>query len=267
MPESDFVFDRDRPIIVGSHGEDDYAFANGEPVFNGGNSELVIQSGTPLGGGGECVVYLNGEDTNFGDATKLRETIQNTIGFETQLFRTGDQPLDTTLENGEYTLLAVLASAGNNQRDWASSELSAVSDWWSNQAEQGLLVMTEDGNGGSTGRAKLGNDIIDACIGSRPYGENDNGYDRANNQSCTTNVPTGHNPALENIHEFIGYGSEATTGSPDSNRGVFYTHDPTDGPRIYGDGSYTRFGDTHINDCADSQQYVNQVIEWLNRDR
>lgn len=52
MPESDFVYEKGDAIDVGTHGDHDYVFAKGDPVQDTGESAVVFESGTGIGGGG-----------------------------------------------------------------------------------------------------------------------------------------------------------------------------------------------------------------------
>jgi hypothetical protein len=52
MPTSDYVYERGDGIRVGSHGGHSYVFASGDPVNDGGASDLVFESGTGLGSQG-----------------------------------------------------------------------------------------------------------------------------------------------------------------------------------------------------------------------
>lgn len=56
MPGSDFVYESGEPIGVGTHGETDFLFHQGDPVPNTGDSEYVYEAGTGLGGA-QPVVY------------------------------------------------------------------------------------------------------------------------------------------------------------------------------------------------------------------
>lgn len=50
MPESKYVFESGDPIFTGSHGSHDYVYHSGDPVPDYGQSSLVFESGTGLGG-------------------------------------------------------------------------------------------------------------------------------------------------------------------------------------------------------------------------
>lgn len=50
MVKSSFVFETGDGIEVGAHGKTDYVFHSGDPVPNDGDSSLVFESGTGLGG-------------------------------------------------------------------------------------------------------------------------------------------------------------------------------------------------------------------------
>jgi len=50
MVTSDFVFEEGEGIDVGTHGDHDYVFADGEPVPDTGQSTIVFEDGTGIGG-------------------------------------------------------------------------------------------------------------------------------------------------------------------------------------------------------------------------
>jgi len=50
MTDSTFVYDEGDPIEVGTHGEEDVLYHEGNPVPNTGNSALVYEQGTGIGG-------------------------------------------------------------------------------------------------------------------------------------------------------------------------------------------------------------------------
>lgn len=50
MANSDFVFDQGDPVTVGAAGQHDLAFAGGDSVTDEGESTLVFEEGTGLGG-------------------------------------------------------------------------------------------------------------------------------------------------------------------------------------------------------------------------
>ena len=56
MPQSTFVFVNGDPIDVGSHGDDDLLYHDGDPVPNTGASSLVFEAGTGLGGDGGITI-------------------------------------------------------------------------------------------------------------------------------------------------------------------------------------------------------------------
>lgn len=260
MAQSDFVYDSGTPIDIGSHGEHDYVFHSGEPVVDTGESTLVYESGTGMGGGGTLIYRMGDDSNNFTDSTLLGNIIKDELDTNLVQVHESEEELDTALDRSTFGLVAVTSESDTDRL--SSAEMSALSDWWQNDAVQGLLVLTEHGE-----RSKTGNDAIEACVGSRPYAEGSNdSYARVSSGSaCTTNVPTGLYPPLDGINEFYGYSSEATTYDPNADEGVFWTYDPSDGPRIYADGTYTRYGDAYGDACADSKQYIRQTIEWLDR--
>lgn len=51
MADSGLAFEAGDPIEIGTHGETDYLFEEGNPVHNSGGSDTVFESGTGLGGG------------------------------------------------------------------------------------------------------------------------------------------------------------------------------------------------------------------------
>jgi hypothetical protein len=51
MPSSDFVYEEGEPIDVGTHGDHDFLYHEGDPVNDSGQSSLVFEGGTGLGGG------------------------------------------------------------------------------------------------------------------------------------------------------------------------------------------------------------------------
>lgn len=51
MTDSSFVFEEGDPIEVGSHGDHDFVYHEGNPVLDGGQSTLVFEAGTGIGGG------------------------------------------------------------------------------------------------------------------------------------------------------------------------------------------------------------------------
>lgn len=55
MANSDFIYESGDPVVVGAHGEHDYVYASGEPVSDTGQSSVVFESGTGLGGKYEIV--------------------------------------------------------------------------------------------------------------------------------------------------------------------------------------------------------------------
>ena len=56
MPDSDLVFEQGEAIDVGSHGDDDLLYHDGDPVPNTGASSLVFEAGTGLGGDGGITI-------------------------------------------------------------------------------------------------------------------------------------------------------------------------------------------------------------------
>jgi len=273
MADSTIVFEEGESIDVGSHGEHDFVYHEGEPVTDTGISSLVFEGGTGLGGGGALVMQYGDDTENFGGAGKIDQGLTEVLGTDSESTFEKDSDLEQALNQSVYGLVVVVCA--ENSRRLKSNEMSALSDWWSSEAEEGLLVLTENQQDNGP-RAALGNDCIEACIGARPYDEgtktsdwynrpDDYGGSGSSSGCYDPAVPTGYNPPLEGISATTAFETEATTHSPDDDRGTFYSYDPSEGPRLYGDGSYTRFGD--VWDCADNQQYVTQCIEWLARER
>lgn len=75
MASSDFIYEEGGAIQTGFHGDTSYVYASGDPVPNAGDSTLVYESGTGLGGdnllvtvydsAGNELASLSGRDTTW----------------------------------------------------------------------------------------------------------------------------------------------------------------------------------------------------------
>lgn len=64
MSDSNFVFEQGEPIEVGTHGETDFVFHEGDPVPNTGRSDFVFEAGVGLGG---ASLVFDGTEIGFYD--------------------------------------------------------------------------------------------------------------------------------------------------------------------------------------------------------
>jgi len=73
-------------VNVGSHGENDFVFASGEPVSDTGDSELVFESGVGLGGGQGWTITIsdsNGKESGSLQVIERDQTVEEFYGYET----------------------------------------------------------------------------------------------------------------------------------------------------------------------------------------
>lgn len=276
MADSTYVFESGDPIQVGSHGETSYLYESGSPVRNDGESSVVFESGTGLGGAGNALLYDygGGDSSNFGDMTVMKAEIESVIGAAVDTV-VGTN-LSAELTSKDYELVGIFTTE-NQISSLSSSDKTELSNWWSGPPATGLLVGTENTGQTGQGRPVLANDILDATLGVTPYNTNggdsywwDRYEDRVYTGSsgapgCTGNFPTTLMPPLNGISSAISFASEGATTDPPTSESVFYWDDPSFGPRVWVDGSYTRYGDAHATACSDSRKYVTQTFEWLDR--
>lgn len=76
MPDSDLVFESGIPVFEGFHGANDLLYSSGEAVFDSGDSQLVFERGTGLGGGLQTREIHLGSGATFeeGDGTPFHHT-------------------------------------------------------------------------------------------------------------------------------------------------------------------------------------------------
>lgn len=73
MPNSDFIFEKGSAIQVGPAGENNFVFASGESVSDGGDSPFVFEAGTGLGGVSTEVEQVD-YTFNFNDGSTVDAT-------------------------------------------------------------------------------------------------------------------------------------------------------------------------------------------------
>lgn len=78
MPRSNFVYESGEGVLVGGHGQHDFVYASGDPVNDSGQSSLVHESGTGLGGG---PVVMEGVTVGYWETN---ETTQEFYNFKNQ---------------------------------------------------------------------------------------------------------------------------------------------------------------------------------------
>lgn len=263
MGNSDYIFEEGDPITVGNHGEHDFLFSDGEPVLDGGDSGIVFEEGTGLGGANALFWRFEPDDGAGGGLSTAADLFEEEIGAEVTVRDSYSVSLDTALDEDTYTLLLITTeqNSDDDRQDLTSGEKAALSEWWENDAVQGLAYFSEH----RERRARAGNDIHENTVGGRPWVEGFDGYERTGSDGCTTNVPTGYYPPLNGIEHFWGENSEGNQSDPGTSEEGFITYDPDTGPRVWGDGTYTRVGDASIGDCDDTTTYIRQVALWLNR--
>lgn len=78
-----YIFDRGEEIQIGSQGEHDVLYADGDPVPDTGQSTLVFEEGTGLGGDQAKVVISDSQGESEGDVSIIErsQTVEDYYGY------------------------------------------------------------------------------------------------------------------------------------------------------------------------------------------
>lgn len=258
MP-SQFVFEEGEAIDVGSHGEHDFTFHEGEPVPDTGQSTLTFEEGTGLGSAGH-LIFAQGDMSNR-DWTTWKSNLE-AVGYQVDIKRSTNESFDSAIQGG-YASVSIMCESRPS-----SSEKSAFADFWDSNGR--AMVMGEDDGAGGSGRRAGANDYIEAATGVRPLNADE---DTRRDAGCYSNLtPTGEHVVFDGIDSVWRHNNEAlmTQDAPPAyavwsdSTNIWGYIDNTEG-RLWVDGGYVSADDSGRG-CGDNHEYHVRAVQWINGD-
>lgn len=109
MPQSDLTFVEDEPVTIGSHGEHNFLYEEGEPIDDSGRSNIAFEAGTGLSVGvGEYQLYIIAD--NFFEVYVNGQSVGSRMSGYHGDWDDGPYKYQVALPSGE----SVIATAGYN---------------------------------------------------------------------------------------------------------------------------------------------------------
>jgi len=272
MPRSDFVYEEGSDINVGTHGDHDLLYHEGDPVPDTGDSTLVYEEGTGLGGG-KVLVYRQACGDTW-DATDFAADVEARLGLKTIVGRDSDG--DRIGDFSGLQHIVVFSGEQDTGVSYTSDDLDVVESV--HDAGGGVLLCVEDDGNSDITEA---NSVTQRLVGESAFELTESGYSWYGVGTCLTGSPSLNHPVFSGISNLYGRGTEGnitggttiTWSGTDDSYNPFGYYDPTGAGRIWIDASFPRFctnpgGDNPDEGYlkCDTKTYTLQTMDWLNGD-
>lgn len=257
-----YIFEKGSEVDVGFHGEHDYVYASGEPIPDTGNSEVVFESGTGLGGND----VFHFDYGNVDEFSAWHSDAEDALNVR---IRAADFNSTTFADAYANEPTIVLSARDRNGFSVSSEELAAFSEAWDNGASV-LVLGEDDADQSGSNRAEAMGEYVNTALGTDGFDVND--VASGGDDSCESNLPSNH-PVFNGVSAIyrrrtelpiLNNPSPLTALSTDSEN-VWADYDSGDGQRMFLSGAVHTFDSNSGNypECADDPTYTVQALEWV----
>lgn len=260
MTKSDFVFEKGEPIEVGSHGETDLLYHQGDPAPDTGRSDLVFEAGTGLGGL-DAFHYGYGD---IGDFSRWHSHVEEDLDIQIRAADHTDGSFRSEYA-GEPTVIITARdddAAGNAEQ----ADIDKFGEVWDDTGQ--AMIMGEDNDQfGGRYRAQAVADYVNAALGTEGFDVSDSVAGGDNN--CQN--PSSSHPVFDGVSNMYRRRSELpllADPSPISeisaDISVFGGYD-TGGQRMLIAGNVHTWDSSSgtYPECVDDRRFTVQALDWV----